>query len=384
MYVTFADLLDHALSYLGGDASVRNSDVARRAVLAAYQELPQRHPWSAYKTVGRVVTVAHYNTGTVAFDFTGGSSELLVTLSSGTFPSWAASGTIVINDVPYDVDERLSDTTLTLLSTQNPGEDVAAGTSYDLYQDTYAAPSDLLAGWELAIDSVGERLLYRPPSEWAQLRRQNHGAAKPVFFTYTGDGTTGGGLAFRFWPAPDAVYPIDLLYKRRPRALVFDRREVGTASVSSTAVTGVGTAFTSAMAGSVIRFGSTPTTKPTGMGGNDPATVEAVIDSVASATSLTLTAAASQALTGVAYVISDPADIDQDVHTRLLYRLVERQCRVMTRMKELPEEEREYVRALGEAREADARYAGTRVAGGDVPFRRRLADYPIGTEFDSM
>lgn len=386
MYVTFADLLEHAVAYLGGDAGVANSDRARRAVLAAYQDLPQRHPWSAYKTVGRLTTVAQYTTGTVGYDHTGGAAERLVTLAGGTWPSWAAAGTLVIADVPYDVATRESDTELTLEAAQNPGEDVAAGASYTLYRDTYPAPADLLAGYELAVDAVGERVAYRPASEWAQLRRLNRGPSKPVAFGYTGDGTTAGGLAFRFWPPPDAVYAIDLLYKRRPRAMSIDRREAGTVAVAaaSAAVTGTNTAFASSMAGSVIRLSVSPAVKPTGAGGNDPAAFEGVVESVASATSLTLTAAAGVTLAGVAHVVSDPADIDPDVHLRLLYRLIERQCRLLTRMKELPEEEREYLRALAEAREADARYAGTRVAGGDPPYRRRLADYPVGTEFDSL
>lgn len=385
MYVTFADLLDHALGYLGGDAGVANSDRARRAVLAAYQELPQRHPWSAYQGVGRLVTNASYNTGAVEFDYTGGSSELLVTLSDGTWPAWAADGTLVIADVPYEVAERLSDTTLTLEPTTNPGEDVAAGTAYTLYRDTYAAPSDLLAGAEMVVDSVAWRLLYRRPADWAQLRRRNTGPAKPRAFTVTGDGATAGGPAFRFWPPPDARYAIDFLYKRRPRAISIDRRDAGTVTTTSgsATVTGAGTAFTAAMAGSVLRVGTSPTVKPTGAGGNDPAAFEGVIGEVASATSLTLTAAATATLSGRAHVVSDPADIDQDVQLRLLYRLIERQCRAMARMKELPEEDREYQRALAEAREADSRYAGRRAAGAEFLPGHRLADFPV-TEFDSM
>ncbi|HET6575194.1 MAG TPA: hypothetical protein VFG68_16425, partial [Fimbriiglobus sp.] len=375
MYVTFSDLLDHALAYLGGDAGRANSDRARRAVLAAYQDLPTRHPWKHYQTLGRVVTVASYATGTVAYT----NSTRTVTLSGGTWPSWAASGTIVIADVPYDVETRDSNSALTLGTAQNPGADVAALTSYTLYQDTYAAPTDLLTGYELTLDAVGNRLAYRPPSEWAQLRRVNSTVGRPQLFCLTGGGTAAAGLVFRFWPAPDTIYPIDLLYKRRPRALAFDRKDAGTASAttSSTALTGANTAFAAAMAGSVVRLAADNKDAPTGNDGNNRAQFEGVISSVTSATALTLAAVADQTLAGVKYVISDPADIDQDVHLRLLYRLIERQCRIMARMKELPEEDREYQKALAEAREADSRYAGRQVAGLNEVRPLRLRDYPI-------
>lgn len=379
MYVTFADLLDHALSYLGGDAGRANSDKARRAVLSAYQDLPTRHPWKHYQTVGRVVTVASYTTGTVAYDHTGGANERQLTLSGGTWPSWAASGTIVISDVPYDVETRVSDTIITLGTAQNPGADVAAGTSYTLYQDTYAAPSDLLTGYELTVDAVGDRLAYRTASEWAQLRRVNTGPGKPRMFCLTGDGTAAGGLVIRLFPAPDAIYPIDMLYKRRPRALAIDRKEEGTASVTSASatVTGSNTAFTSAMDGAVIRLSSDSKTAPTGNDGSNRAQFEGLIDAFSSATSLTLSAVADQTLSGVKYVVSDPADIDQDIHQRLLYRLIERQCRIVARMKELEEERREYRDALEESREADSRYAGRQAAGMLDVRPLRLADHPI-------
>jgi hypothetical protein len=385
VYVTFADLLDHALAYLGGDAGVKNSAVARRAVLAAYQDLPTRHPWKYYQTLGRVVTSAYYNTGTVAFDLTGGSSERLVTLSGGTFPSWAASGTLVVGSVPYDVDERLSGTTLTLVSTQAPSADVAAGTTYTLYRDTYPAPADLLTGYEMALDVVGQRLLYRQPTEWAQLRRRVVGPARPQFFVLTGDGAAAGGYAFRFWPPPDQEYAVDLLYRRRARAMALDRKEEGTVSVTqgSATVTGSNTLFTAAMVGSVMRLSSDARSAPTGDGGNNRAAFEGVVSAYTSATSLTLSAAADQTLSGVKYVVSDPADVLPDTHLRFLYREVERQCRVMARMKELPEEQREYQAALAEARQADSLYAGRRAAGGDTLPAFRLRDYPVGTEFNT-
>lgn len=381
-YLTFSDLIDHALSYLGGSTDRSGSDRARRCVVQAYTELPTRHPWLFYQAIGRITTVASYTTGSIAYDHTGGASERLVTLTDGTWPAWAASGVLVIADVPYEVDARVSDALLTLTSGTNPGADVAAGTSYTLYQDTYALPADFLVAYEATLDSVGYDLAYRPPSEWVRLRRSNAGPGKPRTWTFTGDGATAGGMAARLWPPPDAVYAMDFLYRRRARRLVYDRREDGTASVAAgTTVTGANTSFTAGLVGSVIRVGADARAAVTGWDGDNPPAEERVVSEVASSTSLTVTEAFTRTLSGVRYVVSDPADVEQDVAGRYLLREVERQCRLLARMKANPGEDVEYQRALTEAREADSRYAGDRAAGAGGYPRYRLRDHPRGTEF---
>lgn len=384
MLTTFSDLLDHALAYLGGDTARANSDKARRAVVAAYKELAARHPWSWYRAGGRVVTVAQYSTGTVAFDYTGGAAERLVTLTGGTFPAWAASGTIVIGDVPYEVSTRESSTTLTLGTAQNPGEDVAAGTAYTLYQDAYAIPSDCRTLDEVTIDTVGQSLQYRHPGEWATFRRRNSGPGKPLLFGLAGAGTAAGGMNMLLWPPPDARYELDFLYQRTPRAMLLDRREAGlvTISAASAAVAGTNTAFTAAMVGSVIRVADNTTDPVTGPEGDNPPAEERVISAVASATTLTVSEAFTAGYTAAKYVVTDPADVDDVVAGRYLLREVERQCRIAARMEMTRAEMQEYTNSLKEAQAADSRYSGPRAAGAGGLARYRLRDYRAGTEFE--
>lgn len=77
-----------------------------------------------------------YSTGTIFFDFTGGASERLVTISGGTLPGWVdAECAITISGVRYPIASVLSTTTLTLSANasnadNNPGGDVTAGTAY--------------------------------------------------------------------------------------------------------------------------------------------------------------------------------------------------------------------------------------------------------------
>ena len=122
---TYHDLIERSRFYLGANVSGQAIRDIKIAIANAVREFTNARKWVYYKTLGRIVTVEPYSTGTVAFDFTGGSSERMVTLTSGTWPSWAASGVLNIDTVPYTVEKRVSSTVITLSETENPGADVA-------------------------------------------------------------------------------------------------------------------------------------------------------------------------------------------------------------------------------------------------------------------
>ena len=100
------------------------------------------HDWSFLMPAANLTLNASYSTGTIAYDDTGGANENQVTLSGGTWTSWAASGKIDISGTSYPILKRVSDSILTLGPTDNPGSDVAASTSYSLHQDDYDLPDD--------------------------------------------------------------------------------------------------------------------------------------------------------------------------------------------------------------------------------------------------
>src|SRR5574338_846908 len=106
-FVTYKDLVDYCLDYAGGDVTVENRRKARRAVQNAYRDMAKDHRWRYYLIIGRLATVEYYSTGTIAYDHTGGANERQVTLTSGTWPSWAANGILVIDNVTYEVDSRV-------------------------------------------------------------------------------------------------------------------------------------------------------------------------------------------------------------------------------------------------------------------------------------
>lgn len=297
---------------------------AKHAVLTAYRELPQMHRWSCFKRRTSITTDAPYSTGTVAYDHTGGTYERQVTLTSGTWPTNAALGVIQIGDVVYSVNERKSGTVLTLSEDSNPGADVAAGTPYLWYRDSYTLP----VGFRKVV-SVGEPtrgyggIVYISPEqlhEYTSSYYLGH-TGQPDYYTVRNSSDYIGAMEVVFSPAPSGAYVYDMLYDASPRELNVYKEATGTVTItgSAVAVTGSGTAFKSIHSGSIIRLTDSTTLEPTSIQGHVDGTVnpylaQRSIVSVDSTTALTLDSAVSTStLTGVKFVISDQLDFDSTI-----------------------------------------------------------------------
>src|SRR6476620_11922197 len=123
---TYGELVNYVLDSHAVDRSGLNLRHAREAVRRAYRDLPIRHTWNYYYRQMILQTVADYSTGTVDFDYTGGANERQLTLATGTWPSWAAYGRVIIDTVHYEVENRVSNAVVTLAENSNPGADVAS------------------------------------------------------------------------------------------------------------------------------------------------------------------------------------------------------------------------------------------------------------------
>lgn len=309
----------------------------------------------------------------------GGATERRLTLTGGTWPDWAAQGSVVISNVPYLVEARLSSTVLTLASSASPAADIASGTSYEIRRDLYALPTDFVACDEVVVNEVGLVLEWQHPRTWASQRRVNTGPGRPVTFSLIGAANDPGEMRMALWPAPNAVYYIDMLYRRKFRPLVYADVNTGLASgsASGTTITGSGTAFAALHVGSVIRLGADNQDAPTGPRGNNPALYEGTITAYTSATSVTVSPALPQAFDQVKYQISDPVDIEEVGMSEYLLRECERQFRLLARMKETDGEATAYALAFTRALEADTRFSG-RLASDRVQARRSgYVHYPI-------
>lgn len=285
--------------------------MARRAVQDAVTILGNERDWNDLLRFFNFATSAEYETGTITYDHTGGANERLVTLASGTWPSWAASGTVLIDDVPYHVEQRLSDTTLTLQTWSNPGEDVASGTSYKIYREHYPLPADC-NGVALIdrIDNYDPR--YVDPARFHAEKNTTETTGEPRIFTIAPHPVQSDLPSIWLFPAPNTSQAFQTLCRRRPSKLSVLDSNAGTVSVSAggSAVTGTGTAFTSEMAGGVLRFGDANNIPNSLESPENNYVEEAEILLVNSATSITLAAPVTNTFSGVKHRISSRIPYD--------------------------------------------------------------------------
>ncbi len=379
---TFKDLIDHLTDWVGANPGAEVQRDARRSILGGLRDLSTAHRWSYFYSRGKLHLSAPYATGTIAYDHTGGASERLVTLSDGTWPSWAALGILVLDNIGYEVSSRLSDTEITLTSASNPGEDVAADTSYSLYRDTYPLPTDLVSIGQIILASQARCLSFEHPNSWLERQRIFHGQSQPYAYTVRGSPDYLGNMAISFYPPPDQDYQAEYIYQRLPRDLKLDEYKTGSASTTSgsTTVTGAGTNWTSRLVGTVFRVSRTSSDYPTGLVGPNPAAFERLVTAVNSTTSLTLDSAASETLGPVKYLLSDPIDVEPGAMLTALLRSIEYQMAHARRMRDRELSEAQYNRALILAREADSRNFTDERLGQGWWYGERLANMPRGPD----
>ena len=175
------------------------------------------HNWSFLRPVVDIVTTAPYATGTITV--TAG----VVTLTGGTFPTWAASGVLTVNNRYYSVSTRDSNTQITLDDTSLT---VGTAASYQL-----ARPEIPL---DAAFDSVSNDSdlnyypspeSWYPPVKWRhdatirQLEASNPEFDRPVFYsvrTVTFDPTVGSRKVLALYPAPNQAYTLRVPMILRP------------------------------------------------------------------------------------------------------------------------------------------------------------------------
>jgi len=369
MLFTYHDLRTHLLEWSGGSTDDRAVRLATRAVRDASQIYSHERAWRYLTRVSRITTTAAYTTGTVAYDHTGGTYERELTLSGGTWPTDAALGTVIIDGVRYDVEERKSGTVVTLTEASNPGADVTAGETYSWVRDRYVLPNDFEKLGTIQVTNYATILSNVTLQAWATSWRLQSAVALPRNVALGADEENRDRWALHLYPAPDAAYVLDCVYQRRLVPLGTIDHSDGTVSLTSgsTTVTGSGTAFTSAMEGSILRVG-TATQKPTDLSGAYPAAFEAVIREVASATSLTLETAADANYTSKKFRISDLLDVSQGSMLAGLMRCAEWQMGALLNREDSDKLERKYRGALLLAAEADWR---------ELPLPQKVGPLPL-------
>src|SRR6185369_14757996 len=151
-------------------------------------------------------------------------------------PTWAKYGMVAIANVAYEVASRDSSTQLTLSVNSNPGADIAAGTAYTIFRDTYPLPVDFVAAGSFNEASGNHFPVYVGPRDWMDRERTNRSPSTPSVYTFMADQNYMGAMVVKFRPPPNAVYQYDYLYMRRPRELNYEEVSAGTVSVTGTGV----------------------------------------------------------------------------------------------------------------------------------------------------
>ena len=175
------------------------------------------HDWSFFRPVQDISTTAPYATGTVTI------AAGVVTLTGGTFPSWAADGILKVSNNYYSISLRNSGTSLTLDDTSVT---VSSATAFSLGRPEVPLSESFEA---VANDSdlhyyPGQNEIYPPVRQRHDQHLRTMQQAdpyydRPCFYsvrTVEFDPTVGSRKRLAFYPTPDAAYVLRVPMLLRP------------------------------------------------------------------------------------------------------------------------------------------------------------------------
>jgi len=384
--LTYADLIDHLIDFTSANPSPQKVRQAKRAISDALNNFRNDFNWPYFYTTGRICTVAPYDTGTVTFDYTGGSYERQLTLSGGEWPEWAAYGQVLIGAVYYEVAERISASTIQLDINKSPHADITEATTYILVRDTYTLPSDFVNIDKLYTPESWHRIDYVHPREWLVAHRYNvTSASTPCFFTITGSPDFMGSMAIRFYPYPDSEQTIDFIYQRRARFLRIERdRGQGSATEGNDYINVSSDPINEERVGSVIRVSASDAEEyPDGRTGTNPFDEERVIMDVNEAgDQISVDQQFLNQHSNCKFIISDPVDIEPGIMTGALLRRAEMEMAIISRMVDRNDIIKLYGEFLDKHREYASPIMHPRAVGQEGLYSRRLAYMPAGEDVD--
>jgi hypothetical protein len=312
-YLTYFDLVESLIvSSYGGPQDAEQRDI-RTAIHRAYDELTTIRDWSYYHVHGRVITDAPYSTGTIT------TSGATVTLSGGTWPTWAATGGYLkVGEQIGRVATRTSSTVIVLDSSLSLKADITVASPYSLYRTVYPLPADFRNMDEPSDEYNWWSGLYVTPDRAMKLERVSNTSGSPLHWTVIKDPDS-TGWAIKLIGYPTERETLDFTYRRTARPIRWSGHEpsarAGTVLRVSTIVEGSGSAFSSSMVGSILRLGTT-TDSPGPIESLTPYVAEEKILTVANDENLTTNASGAIAAT-TKYLITDPIDIAPHMHAAM-------------------------------------------------------------------
>jgi len=310
-------------------------------------------------------------TDTIAYDHTGNADgERILTLTCGTWPTWAAAGMLQIGSNLYKVEAYRSSTVLQLDTIQNPSADVSSTTDWKLIRNSYPLPRGFMSLEDLHQNNAWGHC-YIQPDDFVRLEREIRLSGKPFFWTVLPDPKWDGGFRLRVAGYPATAEALWFLYRERPSepslAGVEAKAITGTVTCSSgRAWTGSGTSFDSSMVGAYLRVSADASNEPTGLDGSNPYVAQHKIWRVDSTTAFATFNRVSSAISGQKFVVSHHLDLEPGMHNAML-RSAEYQLAVMVSDAKTREAKRqEYLEAVRLAIESDMRVEVPRISGSRI------------------
>jgi len=208
---TFAELKSYARRQARDAVGAKADTLIAAAVNDALAMIARERQWAWYQTHGVLTLQAAYSTGTITLT----AGDATVTLATGTWPSWAASGKILYDGKWLRVATRTSDTDIELQAAWP--ETTVSVAAYVLYRDEYSLPADCGrfgrlypgTGWVWGGEPVGLEDILQAyngysgsqtyPQMWALYKDQ-----------------------IIVWPYPDQSTNVNLMYFRIPATLTDD------------------------------------------------------------------------------------------------------------------------------------------------------------------
>lgn len=320
---TYRDLIDRLIDFSNAGTQAAQQRDYKVAIDEAYREVVYNKDWKYYLGTWTLYLPAPYSTGTITYT----QSTRTLTLAGGTWPSWALYGHVKIGTAFYEVESVSSSTVLILAVNNNPGADVAALTTYTIYQSVFTLPSGFTRLMRPTSPTGSWASAYLPPDQWLRLEMRTASAGTPVAWTIMADPKNFGSFAIYVWPYPSAAQTYTFIYKRRPKDLVISGYDTADADYASSATLNAssgGTGFTSAgatfptnMAGAMLRFG-TAADRPDGLFGLKKYAEQCIISSYTSSSVGVLMNAPSYSYSAVKWNISDPIDMSPSMLEYLL------------------------------------------------------------------
>jgi len=312
---TFRDMTQRLLLRNGLQSS--ESDVARLkiAVDKAYRVLPTVHDWKFYKRRLTLTVEGSSTIDAVSYDHTGGAYERQLTITgSSTWPSSAAFGEVILGDVVYQIERRISNTVVTLTDETNPGQDVTT-TGVVWFRSTYPFPVPVKQVAEVWRGSQILRLKACPPVDYPRVRKMFRQPGTPMQYAVLPSRDRVGMMELSLVPPPatQEVYEFHVEVAPTPLRTYEVSGSDAVTTAGSNTVTCAGASFSQNLVGTIFRL-SPNSTLPSGIHYDEAGRTEfesqAVVRRVPSATTLELSEVMPTTTSGRGYSLSDFLDIN--------------------------------------------------------------------------